>query len=145
MNGRRKLRTALRLRVAARQGWKCAGELCAGERLLPAEFQVHHVECHALSADDDERNLRALCASCHAVHTSREAAWIPIAREIGARGAVLCVQCKLVYSPHFPHTDCPGWRETSYESAKRVLRGDDALHARAFPAPPLRARRRPVF
>lgn len=139
---RRQLRTAVRLRVAARQGWQCCGELCAPHgRLLPAEFQVHHVESHALTADDDERNLRALCASCHAVHTSREAAWISIARAVREHSVCLCVQCKVVYSPHFPHRDCPGWRETSYEAARRVVRGDlrasefSTLHRRAFPPP----------
>ena len=56
--------------VAARQGWKCASCAC----MLPSSFELdHRVALWDGGADDAETNADALCPTCHAQKTQREA------------------------------------------------------------------------
>ena len=57
-----------RLRIAARQEWKCAG---CNEILLEC-FVIDHKRCWAEYFDDTDQNLQALCNPCNAAKTSHE-------------------------------------------------------------------------
>lgn len=123
---RRALHRHTRLTVARRQEWRCVGEGCKGEVLLPAEFEIHHLHAHSLGGSDLLTNLQALCPSCHAIHTRREFAWILLSNSLCAVDptARLCIQCKVVTSTTWPHSRCSGWVEPEgiYESILEQLR-----------------------
>lgn len=114
---RRRLRESVKKRVAAAQKWRCMGVGvveggCSGA-LLPSTYQVHHRSAWALTANDDVRNLVAMCPSCHAVHTQREHAWILLARRVAAvrTSYRLCPVCKRVTSTYWDHVCGGGWVE----------------------------------
>ncbi|MBN23100.1 MAG: hypothetical protein CL678_17575 [Bdellovibrionaceae bacterium] len=59
---------AVTRQVAAGQRWTCAG--CA--TLLPAAFQIDHINPLWAGGADELHNLQALCANCHADKTQKE-------------------------------------------------------------------------
>lgn len=63
------LSAAVMRQVAAAQRWECRA--CA--TLLPAAFQIDHVNPLWAGGADSLDNLQALCANCHADKTQREA------------------------------------------------------------------------
>lgn len=56
-------------RVAASQGWRCT--ICT--EVLSSAFQVDHIVPLWRGGGNEEANLRALCANCHALKTQEEA------------------------------------------------------------------------
>ena len=58
-----------RLRLAARQEWRCA--LC--DALLTEAFHVDHKRPWSTSFDDTDANLQVVCVPCHLEKTSLEA------------------------------------------------------------------------
>ena len=65
---KRKLTKAQKVKVAARQKWKCMR--C--NTLLDELFEVDHVVRHSLTHDDSAANLQALCVACHRQKTQDE-------------------------------------------------------------------------
>ena len=57
-----------RLRIAARQEWKCS--VC-GE-LLSESFAIDHIRPYCETFDDRDENLQAICHADHAQKTSVE-------------------------------------------------------------------------
>ena len=64
----RKLSESLKKIIASNQDWKCLK--CKSS--LPPSFQVDHIIPFAISKDDTEGNLQALCPNCHSLKTQRE-------------------------------------------------------------------------
>ena len=64
----RKLSESLKKIIASNQDWKCLK--C--KKSLPPSFQVDHIIPFAISKDDTEGNLQALCPNCHSLKTQRE-------------------------------------------------------------------------
>ena len=62
---RKTLTSGLKLRVAAKQQWKCA--LC--KELLPFTYECDHIISLGMGGLDMESNLQALCNGCHAQKT----------------------------------------------------------------------------
>ena len=58
-----------RLRLAARQQWRCA--LC--DTTLSEAFHVDHRRPWGVSFDDSDENLQVICVPCHLQKTSVEA------------------------------------------------------------------------
>lgn len=57
-----------RLRLAAKQAWKC--NLC--DATLDEAFHVDHIQPWAETFNDDDSNLQVLCPPCHLAKTSEE-------------------------------------------------------------------------
>lgn len=62
---RRKLTSADKKYVAAKQKWKCA--MC--HETLPPRFEVDHIVQWSKGGSDELHNLQALCPNCHANKT----------------------------------------------------------------------------
>ena len=56
---------ALKRIIGAEQKWRCAH--C--RQLLPASFQIDHIQALHKGGDNNRRNLQALCPNCHASKT----------------------------------------------------------------------------
>ena len=65
---KRKLSKAQKVKVAARQKWRCMR--C--DTLLDELFEIDHVVRHSLTYDDSAANLQALCVACHRQKTQDE-------------------------------------------------------------------------
>jgi len=65
---KRKLSKAQKVKVAARQKWRCMR--C--DTLLNELFEIDHVVRHSLTHDDSAANLQALCVACHRQKTQDE-------------------------------------------------------------------------
>ena len=68
MSKSRKLRESTKKIIAYNQTYKCA--IC--KILLPPSFQCDHIIPHAISLDDSNENLQALCGTCHSNKSQRE-------------------------------------------------------------------------
>jgi hypothetical protein len=95
---RRSLTPAAKKRIAAAGAWRCG--LC--DATLPAAFQIDHRTPLWDGGSDTPENCWALCASCHADKTQREA--IERAeRQRAADTSLTCRRCGSRVSPFFTH------------------------------------------
>lgn len=92
---------AVRLEIAASQGWKCS--MC--QQLLPAHHHVDHITPLHFGGTNDRENLQCLCPNCHQEKTSKERLSLRY-HEIDKYEQVaqaMCLRCQTVFSPYFIH------------------------------------------
>ena len=86
----RKLKESDKRIIASKQSWTC--RLC--NELLQSTYQIDHIVPFSITHDDSDTNLQALCVSCHARKTQKEANRIPKFRKLSSiKSRTLCWFC----------------------------------------------------
>lgn len=101
----RKLTGAQKKIVAAQQEWRCAACAC----VLPASYHVDHVVPLWDGGADTVDACQALCGTCHADKTQREAIDRAERRRVARpvrRWPRVCARCGCITSPYFDDHAC---------------------------------------
>lgn len=86
-----------RYKIAASRGYKCG--IC--REILGEHFDIDHIEPFAISFNDEESNLQALCLDCHRTKTLSDLKLIKKYKTLGTSDK-LCIACGSIYSKYFP-------------------------------------------
>lgn len=103
---KRSVSEALKRRVAAANGWRCA----ACGRTLESTWHTDHIVALWDGGSNDEENLQPLCVEDHAAKTQLEAierarrkARLEAQATKRARAPLECTSCGQICSPYFLH------------------------------------------